>query len=310
MTELVVISGKGGTGKTSIVASLASLAAAAAPVTVADCDVDAADLHLLLDGETIRAEDFSGGVQARVWHDQCTRCGQCERLCRFDAVRRDGPRNLRMDWTFRIDPVACEGCGVCAWFCPVGAIECRPAINGQWFLCRTALGPMVRAKLHAAEENSGKLVSLVRAEARKAAEADGCELILVDGAPGIGCPVIASIGGADMVLVVTEPTLSGRHDLGRVLDLTKHFGVEAMVCVNKWDLNGEIADRIAADAEQRGAVVAGRVRYDRAVTDAMIERRAVVDCGDTGVGEDVRNLWTAVSGALAAGKSRQGKAQQ
>jgi len=293
--ELVVISGKGGTGKTSIVASFAALAEKA---VLADCDVDAADLHLVLDPTVIKREAFSGGSRARIKPDQCTACGKCREVCRFDAISLDGPSNEIADTTCRVDPIACEGCGVCAWFCPENAIEFAPAINGEWYVSDTRHGPMVHAKLGIAEENSGKLVSTVRREAGKLAQERDLPLVLIDGSPGIGCPVIASITGADLVLIVTEPTLSGLHDLGRVADMTRHFGIPAMVCVNKWDLNPEITAEIERQAGDRGLTPAGRVRYDHAVTKAQIQGQAVVEYETNGCAKDVRDVWTAVSGAL------------
>ncbi|MBS3733717.1 MAG: ATP-binding protein [Phycisphaerae bacterium] len=293
--ELVVISGKGGTGKTSVVASFAALAENA---VLADCDVDAADLHLVLGPDTIRREDFSGGKRARIIPEKCVACGKCAELCRFDAIRFDGLPGGAVAKTYRVDPIGCEGCGVCAWFCPAGAIEFASVVNGQWFVSETRHGPMVHAKLHVAEENSGKLVSTVRKQAAEVAAERGATLLLVDGSPGIGCPVIASITGADAVLIVTEPTLSGLHDLGRVADVAMHFNIPALVCVNKWDLNAEIAARIEADAAERGLRVAGRVRYDRAVTDAQVRRQSVVEFVPDGPAEDMRTVWAAVAEAL------------
>ena len=293
--ELVVISGKGGTGKTSIVASFAALADKA---VLADCDVDAADLHLVLDPKIVRRESFSGGKRARIKSGHCTACGKCQELCRFDAIYFDGPGNGRVDKTFRIDPIACEGCGVCVWFCAENAIEFAPAVNGEWYVSETRHGPMVHAKLGIAEENSGKLVSTVRQEAAKLAEQRGADLVLIDGSPGIGCAVIASITGADLVLIVTEPTVSGLHDLDRVAALTGHFTIPALVCVNKWDLNPQLASQIEQQAHRHGLAVAGRVRYDRAVTDAQIRKQAVVEYQKNGCAQDVRAIWAAVSARL------------
>ena len=301
--ELVVISGKGGTGKTSIVASFATLAE---KVVLADCDVDAADLHLVLEPKTIRRENFSGGKRARIKSGHCTACGKCEELCRFDAIYFDGPGNGKVEKTFRIDPIGCEGCGVCAWFCAENAIEFAPAFNGMWFVSDTRCGPMVHAKLGVAEENSGKLVSTVRREAGVIAEQQNLDLVLIDGSPGIGCPVIASITGADFVLIVTEPTLSGLHDLNRVAEVAKHFGIPGMICINKWDLNPEVAAEIERQAKERGFAVAGRVRYDRAVTKAQIQKQSVVEYQKNGCAEDIRSVWTQVSKALS--KQDSGKA--
>jgi MinD superfamily P-loop ATPase len=295
MKELVVISGKGGTGKTSIVASFAAMAERG---VLADCDVDAADLHLVLEPTIVKRENFSGGSRARIMPGHCTACGKCEEVCRFEAVFFDGPGNGKIEKTFRVDPIACEGCGVCAYFCAEDAIEFAPAVNGQWFVSDTRCGPMVHAKLGVAEENSGKLVSLVRTQAKKIAEERKLDLVLIDGAPGIGCPVIASITGADLVLVVTEPTLSGLHDLQRVSDLTKHFGIETLVCVNKWDLNEDLASTIEARAGERGLRVAGKVRYARAVTEAQIKKQSVVEYAKNGVATDIRQLWAGVLDVL------------
>ncbi|MBN1554092.1 MAG: ATP-binding protein [Phycisphaerae bacterium] len=293
--ELVVISGKGGTGKTSIVASFAALAQR---VVLADCDVDAADLHLVLEPERLRSEDFSGGKRAKIDSHKCVSCGKCAEVCRFDAISLDGPGNEGVGKTYRVDPIACEGCGVCAWFCPADAVEFAEAVNGKWFVSQTRNGPMVHAELGVAEENSGKLVSLVRREARALIEQCGLKLILVDGSPGIGCPVVASITGADLVLIVTEPTLSGLHDLERVADVTKHFGIPAMVCVNKWDLNPDMTEKIEQSSRQRGLTPTGRVRYDRAVTEAQILKRSVVEFQQDGCAEDIREVWSKVSRRL------------
>jgi MinD superfamily P-loop ATPase len=296
MKELVVISGKGGTGKTSVVASFAALAE---NVVLADCDVDAADLHLVLAPSTIRREKFSGGSRARIMTGHCTACGKCEEVCRFDAIFYDAPGNGRVDRTYRVDPIACEGCGVCAHFCTDRAIEFAPVVNGEWFVSETRCGPMVHARLGLAEENSGKLVSTVRTEAKKLAEQRKLDLLLIDGSPGIGCPVIASITGADLVLVVTEPTLSGRHDLARVAELTKHFGIPTLVSVNKWDLNEQVAGEIETDAAGRGMRTVARVRYDPAVTEAQIRGKSVVEHASDGAAADVRRLWEDVSRVLA-----------
>jgi len=299
MKELVVISGKGGTGKTSIVASFAALAQKA---VLADCDVDAADLHLILEPTVVKGERFSGGSRARILSDKCTACGKCMELCRFDAVRFDGPANAKAERTYRVDPIACEGCGVCAHFCDDDAVEFGPAVNGKWFVSDTRFGAMVHARLGVAEENSGKLVSLVRTQARQIAEDRKLDMVIIDGSPGIGCPVIASIGGADLVVVVTEPTLSGMHDLKRVADLTRHFDIQTLVCINKWDLNEDIAGQIEAQANRQGLAVAGKVRYDRAVTDAQVRKLSVVEYSKNGLADEMRQLWANVQDRLHADK--------
>lgn len=284
MKELVIISGKGGTGKTSVTASFAVLAEKA---VLADCDVDAADLHLVLKPDVRERHDFRSGHEAVIREADCTGCGVCLDLCRFDAVRRhDTEAGARCV----IDPVACEGCGLCVRFCPEQAIDFPERLCGEWMVSDTRCGPMVHARLGVAAENSGKLVATVRQEARRIAEEQGRKLVIVDGPPGIGCPVIASLSGAAQVLVVTEPTVSGEHDLARVLKLAAHFGIPASICVNKWDLNPEMTERIEKQAQTLGATVAGRIRYDRAVTQAQIQERAVVEI-EAPCAEDIRALW-------------------
>ncbi|MBN2288406.1 MAG: ATP-binding protein [Candidatus Glassbacteria bacterium] len=295
MKELVVISGKGGTGKTSIVASFAALAR---DKVLADCDVDAADLHLVLNPEVERSEEFKAGKQARVIPDKCAACGRCLELCAFEAVSFDGPGTEAVAKTCRIDPVACEGCGVCAHFCPAAAIELEEVVAGQWFVSRTRFGPLVHARLGVAEENSGKLVSLVRSQARRLAAEKGLDLVVIDGPPGIGCPVIASITGASLVLVVTEPTLSALHDLERVRQLTGHFGIPTAVCINKYDLNERLSRRIERIAAGLDARVIGKVRYDNAVTRAQLMRSSVVEYTGGLVSSQIGELWREVVCAL------------
>ncbi len=301
--ELVVISGKGGTGKTSLVASLAALAK---NVVLADCDVDAADLHLLADPRVMQREAFTGGKRARIDASLCTACGQCKELCRFDAIQLDGPGNMAFAATYQVDAMACEGCGVCAWFCPSQAIELKPVVNGEWFVSDTRFGPMVHARLGAAQENSGKLVSLVRTTAKRIAEEHCADLIIIDGSPGIGCPVIASITGADLALVVTEPTPSGLHDMERVAGLARHFGIPTAVCINKWDLNAEMSSLIEAKAREQRMTLVGRVRYDRTVTEAQVEGKAIVEYGEDGSAVDINQVWKRLRQMLAEGNSAWG----
>lgn len=288
MKELVVISGKGGTGKTSIVASFAALAENA---VLADCDVDAADLHLVLGPEVKQTSDFSGGKQASIVTQKCIGCGRCMDLCRFGAISFDGPANDLVARTFVVDPISCEGCKVCVQFCPVDAIEFKDSINGQWFISDTRFGPMVHARLGIAEENSGKLVTLIRKEAKRIADEQGKDLIIVDGSPGIGCPVIASIAGADLVLIVTEPTLSGKHDLERVAELARGFNIPILVCINKADINPEVANEIEADSKKHQTKPADRISYDNAFTQAQIAQSSVVEYGKGVVCEEVKALW-------------------
>lgn len=341
MKELVVISGKGGTGKTSIAASLAVFSGGC---VVADCDVDAADLHLVLSPQVKERHDFYSGHQAVIRQADCTGCGLCLTHCRYNAVEsrfpaegqavsvqgapydcqacdycerscpaRDndfiqamsGTVGDRQRGAFTIDPIACEGCGVCVEVCPARAIDFPERLCGEWMVSETRCGPMVHARLGVAAENSGKLVSIVRQNARQVAQERSIGLVIVDGAPGIGCPVIASITGADLVLLVTEPTLSGEHDLKRVVQLTRHFGIPVAVCINKWDLNPEMSDTIEAYCRGESIPVAGRIRYDRGFTQAQICRRAVVEMAEDGVAEDIRGLWSTLRSGFGAPGSKE-----
>lgn len=290
MKEIAVISGKGGTGKTSVAASLAVLAQNG---VVADCDVDAADLYLVLTPTVRERHEFYSGHTAVIRKADCTGCGNCLDLCRFGAIRKESPVDLEKP-VFSIDPVACEGCGVCVKFCPAQAIEFPERLCGEWMVSHTRCGTMVHAKLGIAAENSGKLVSTVRREARRIAEAGKHPHIIVDGPPGIGCPVIASIGGATQVLIVTEPTVSGAHDLERTLSLARHFSVPASVCVNKWDLNPELAAEIETRARQSGARIAGRIRYDACVTQAQLQEKTVVET-DAPAAIEIRGIWRKIN---------------
>lgn len=282
MKEIVIISGKGGTGKTSITASLAALANNS---VFADCDVDAADLHLILSPDIKETHDFISGHIAKIDSAKCTGCGKCDELCRFDAVKKVGDK-------FGIGDSLCEGCGVCVHFCPVKAIEFPDRNCGEWFKSDTRHGPMVHAKLGIGAENSGKLVSLVRKEAREIAEKRNSEYLIVDGPPGIGCPVIASLTGSDAVVVITEPTISGKHDYDRVSKLAKHFGISLFMLVNKWDINPKMAKEIEDLASADGAIVLGRVSYDKKVTSAQISGISIVESGDSKAGDEIKDIWT------------------
>jgi MinD superfamily P-loop ATPase len=279
MKELIVISGKGGTGKTSVVSAFASLAE---NKVLCDADVDAADLHLIMNPDVRQRHDFQSGNTAVIVPEKCTQCGLCRDLCRGNAITED----------FTVDAIACEGCGVCVYFCPEKAIDFPINTCGEWFISETRFGPMVHAQLGIAEENSGKLVSLVRREARHLAEEKHLDLMLTDGPPGIGCPVIASIGGADAVLVVTEPTVSGIHDMERVIELAAYFKVPAMVSVNKFDLNLDKTLEIEAVAKEKGVVCSGNIPFDTIFTQAMVKGQTIFEYnGKSQAGEAVKAIW-------------------
>ena len=280
MKELLILSGKGGTGKTTLTAAFSSL------VTnrlLADCDVDAADLHIILRPERTETHDFVSGVKAVVNKDRCTACNTCAELCRYDAVI--------MNEYAEVDDFSCEGCGVCAHFCPEKAIDLEPNHCGYWFVSSTRHGTLIHAELKPGEENSGKLVSLVKQKARERAEKEGAKLILVDGPPGIGCPVISSFSGADLVVIVTEPTESGLHDLQRVIELSKHFKVPAKVVVNKWDLNREIYSQIEHFCQDSRIELAGKIPFDKAVVDSLVAGKTIFEFKDCKAAQSVANIW-------------------
>ena len=286
MKELIVISGKGGTGKTSLISAFASLAE---NKVLCDADVDAADLHLIMNPNVIQRTDFQSGNTAVINKDPCTECGLCREMCRFNAISVE----------YEVNSIDCEGCGVCVHFCPESAIDFPVNTCGEWFISDTRFGKMVHARLGIAEENSGKLVSLVRQEARKLAEAKNLDLILTDGPPGVGCPVIASIGGASAVLIVTEPTVSGEHDMERVAQLAAHFKIPALVCVNKFDLNLELTREIEKYAEEKEIACLGRIPFDPIFTKAMIQAQTVFEYdGQSNVGDAIRGTWQRLSEKL------------
>lgn len=280
--EIVVISGKGGTGKTVLTSSLAFLAE---DKITADGDVDAPDMHLLLQPEVVSEGEFSGMKAARIDPDKCTGCGKCAEVCRFRAVKvEDSDEGAG----YSIDPLGCEGCGVCVWMCPAEAITFEGSVGGKWFISNTRFGKFVHAQLEPAQENSGKLVSLVRSEARKLAEKEGAGKVIIDGPPGIGCPVIASIAGVDLAVVVTEPTVSGIHDLDRVLGLAAHFDLKAGVVINKYDLNEEITTEIEEHLPGRGVTFLGRIPFGEEVKEAITTGKAVVEHSDGPVSNAVK----------------------
>ncbi len=283
MKELVIISGKGGTGKTCLTAAFASLAG---NKVLCDADVDAADLHLVTDPSIRIQHDFQAGHTAIIDKDRCTACDLCRDLCRWEAITED----------YEVDSIICEGCGVCVYFCPEKAIDFPLNTCGQWFISDTRFGPMVHARLGIAEENSGKLVSLVRQEAKKIAVEKNLDLILTDGPPGIGCPVIAAIGGASAVLIVAEPTVSGLHDMERVTKLAAHFNVPAMVCINKFDLNPGLSRSVENFATEKGLPCIGHIPFDPIFIRAMVQAQSVAEYApDSNASRAIKDIWERVS---------------
>jgi MinD superfamily P-loop ATPase len=285
MKQLVIVSGKGGTGKTSVTAALAGLGP---KKVLADCDVDAADLHIVLHPEVLDAKDFVSGETPVLDAEACVQCGQCVEHCRFDAISED----------FRILKEHCEGCGACAFICPEQAIEMVPRTCGVQYLSKTRFGTMAHAELGVGEENSGKLVTSVRNAASAAAEQEGAELVLVDGSPGVGCPVIASLTGADACLIVTEPTKSALHDMGRILELTRRFDVSAMVLINKAGVYKAAEQEIRDFCEMQGVPVVGELPYSPMVTQAQIHGQTILERDPKGLGRRIQDIWSRIEPRL------------
>ena len=278
--QLAIVSGKGGTGKTSIVACFSALAK---NKVLADCDVDAPNLHLILEPEIKYKEEFIGSKKAAIIPDKCISCGKCKEYCRFDAVV--------FDERYRIDEVICEGCGVCVYVCPANAIEFKESISGHLFVSDSKYGKLVHARLKVGEENSGKLVEKVRRKAKELGEN-----IIIDGPPGIGCPVIASLSGVDKALIVTEPTFSGLHDLKRVLKLVEHFKLDAFVCINKYDINPEVAKEIEEYCKAMKIKVIGKIPYDEKVTEAMVNGKAIVEYDtEAKASKEIRKIFSSLT---------------
>jgi MinD superfamily P-loop ATPase len=289
MKQITVLSGKGGTGKTTITASFAVLAKNA---VVADCDVDAPDLHMLLHPEVMKTQEFKGSKLAVIDKAKCAECGLCREKCRFDAITED----------FTVDPISCEGCGVCTIICPVNAIELTERISGHAYISKTKYGFMAHAMLSPAESNSGKLVTLVRQNARILAEKENSDLIIIDGPPGIGCPVIASVTGIDTGLVVTEPSMSGIHDLERALQLLKHFNVQPFVCVNMYDINEDNTEKIVDFCEENGIKVVGKITFNPIITEAMVNGKPIVEYApESDVAKEIERMWKNIVSALKLG---------
>lgn len=276
--ELVVLSGKGGTGKTSLVGALAALAP---NKVICDADVDAADLHLLLHPEIRVRHEFFAGHKAVIDSARCVQCGECLHWCRFGTISD----------SLIINPLLCEGCGVCWYLCPAKAIDFPDNLCGEWFISDTRFGPLIHARLGIAEENSGKLVALVRREARRLAEKQGLDWIITDGPPGIGCPVISSLGDATAVLVITEPSIAGRHDLERVAALTHHFGLPILVLVNKADLHWQTSQEILQFCVEKGYGFLGFLPFDADFTRAQIEGMTIMEYNNKKLQAILQEVW-------------------
>ncbi len=287
MKQILVISGKGGTGKTFLAASFAVLST---NTVIADCDVDAADLHLLLHPRIQRTYIFKGLQKAVISQEKCTNCGECAAICRFDAIVT---ANEKLNFT--VDPVSCEGCGVCEQICARNAIHMQDNVSGEWYISATKYGPMIHAKLGIAEENSGKLVSIVRQNARNVAEQTNADYVIIDGPPGIGCPVIASLSGVDIALVVTEPSLSAIHDMKRVTGLAEHFGIRTACVINKYDINLDNTQRIADWCQTNSTPLIGKVPFDRSVTESIVARVPIVEKTENSITKVIREIWQGLS---------------
>jgi MinD superfamily P-loop ATPase len=285
LKQLTILSGKGGTGKTTVTASLVTLANN--PV-IADCDVDAPDLHMLLHPEIVETQDFQGAGLAEINAEKCVQCDLCQKACRFGAIT-----------DLKVDAMRCEGCGTCVLVCPEKAIHLKDRVCGQAFISKTTYGMMAHALLFPGESNSGKLVTLVRQNAQRIARETGSGGILIDGPPGLGCPVIASITGVDVGLVVTEPTVSGIHDMKRVLKLLNHFNVLPLVCINKFDINGENTKRIRGFCAEHQISVVGEIPFDSVATEAMVsEKPVVIYSPENAVSRELQEIWENVKKQL------------
>ncbi|RLI05891.1 (4Fe-4S)-binding protein [Candidatus Bathyarchaeota archaeon] len=286
MKQIVVISGKGGTGKTTLVASFTVLSQ---DLVVADCDVDASNLHLLLKPNIKEKHEFMGSKVAVIDAEKCVRCQTCKEACRFNAIKN-----------YQVDPLLCEGCGVCVYVCPANAVSLKEKISGYLFISETKYGPMVHAKLNIAESNSGKLVSLVRDHAKKIAEEENKKFVLIDGPPGIGCPVIASLGNVDLALVVTEPTMSGLHDLQRILSLTQHFGLKTLTLINMYDLNLENTKKIREFCSTVDVEFVGEIPFDPVVVEALTLGKPVVEySSESKASKKIKDIWEKILSSLS-----------
>jgi len=299
MREILVISGKGGTGKTSLTAAFAHLAG---DHIICDLDVDAPDLHLLLRPDLRQTHDFFAGFEARIEPDKCEACDTCRQMCKFDAIRTgdSGPT---------IDPFKCEGCKVCVQFCPADAIAFTSKHCGTWYVSDTRFGPMVHAQLFPGQENSGRLVALLRQKAREIAKQQDVQLILSDGPPGIGCPVISSLSGVHLAVIVTEPTPSGLHDMARITGLCDHFKIPVAVIINKCDLNQEIADWIQAQCRQKGFAVVARLPHDPDFVHAMVRQQTITEFSYGDTVRRIKAAWEQITALVMDGANSRSKVQ-
>ena len=287
LKQIVILSGKGGTGKTTVAAALAHLASMEARLVLVDADVDAANLELVLSPRVEESHEFYGGKIAVIDPEQCSGCGACESVCRFDAIKPG-------QTVYNIDAVACEGCASCFHRCPMNAIRMEEQLAGHWYRSHTRFGPLLHARLLAAQENSGKLVTQIKQRARSLALAEKCDYLVIDGPPGIGCPVIAASAGADLALVVTEPTVAGVHDLERALATTRHFGVPTLVCLNKCDINAGRARQVEQFCQESGVPLIGRLPFDTVVTRAMVAGRTITEYADGAISLAMAGVWAAI----------------
>lgn len=279
---MVIISGKGGTGKTILSAAIATLAQ---NKVMADCDVDAANLYLLLHPDIQETHPFTGGNKAIIDAEKCTKCKECLEICRFDAIAEKEEEEIF------IDPISCEGCGVCSYVCPAGAIQMEKALSGEWYVSKTKYGPFVHARLGIGEENSGKLVAEVRKKAKEIAEENNKDFIIIDGPPGIGCPVISSLSGTDLALVVTEPTLTGIHDMERVVQMAHHFQIQTACCINKYDINPQNSARIETWCAKNSIPLLGKIPFDEKVTESMVQGIPLTEYTNNSASKEMKNIW-------------------
>ncbi|MBU4316555.1 MAG: ATP-binding protein [Proteobacteria bacterium] len=302
MREILIISGKGGTGKTSITAAFAHLSRNS---ILCDLDVDAPDLHLVLQPDPSPAIPFIGGFKAAILEEKCSACGQCREMCQFEALDSD-------EGKFRVNSLRCEGCGVCVAFCPENAITFESRQSGEWYSSHTRFGPLVHAQLYPGEENSGKLVALLRKEAKYLAESKDSDLIISDGPPGIGCPVISSLSGQDLAVIVTEPTPSGLHDLIRAVELCNHFSLPIAVILNKQDLHEQMARDVRMFCHQKNLSVAGELPYDRRFVNAMVQGQALTEYMESETTRALKDAWervVSIAGSTKTNKVRRNREQ-